>query len=381
MGFTAYSSHFQILFKSLKYFGAWVDYDQSLAKIYFIYCCLINVLFIFAGNLSMAIFWLKNSNSIKAFAAIGYLVPISNMVIVKSYYLFKNRRIFNKLITDLDQDIFKPQNSEELRIVNKSLYKWWKVKTTLILLTLLSPITLILAPFFYPENGNLPFQPWIPFHILPKYEIVYIYQSIFGMLNSGISIFTDISVSGLCLFISLLCDLLCTRLERIGTVSGLTETNKHFISCVYLHTCILDFLNTIEQVFGRIYFVQIFATTTSMCMDLFLLSSAEPGYEFFYLLIYLIAISNLLLVPCWFATEMTRKSERIPNAAYSCNWIDGTNGFKKDLTFLIARTQRPMKLYAGNYYEISVEIFVKIFKIHGAGLWLNIFWRDFCNNG
>ncbi|KAJ8951409.1 hypothetical protein NQ314_007680, partial [Rhamnusium bicolor] len=86
----------------------------------------------------------------------------------------------------------------------------------------------------------------------------------------------------------------------------------------------------------------------------------RSSFEFFYLVIYQLSMFSLLLVPCWFASELTRKSENIPIAAYECSWPDATQTFKKDLIYFIHRTQKPMELLAVGFFHISVETFVMV---------------------
>ncbi|XP_069681027.1 odorant receptor 2a-like isoform X4 [Periplaneta americana] len=43
------------------------------------------------------------------------------------------------------------------------------------------------------------------------------------------------------------------------------------------------------------------------------------------------------------------------NAAYGCNWFDGSSQLKHELMFIIARTLNPVKLTCGKMYQLSLE--------------------------
>ncbi|XP_030763199.1 odorant receptor 67a-like [Sitophilus oryzae] len=70
----------------------------------------------------------------------------------------------------------------------------------------------------------------------------------------------------------------------------------------------------------------------------------------------------LLLTPCLFSTKLTKKSENISTAAYTSDWLNGSTSFKKMLVLIILRSQKPMRFYAANFFELSLTTFVAILK-------------------
>ncbi|XP_030763857.1 odorant receptor 46a-like [Sitophilus oryzae] len=260
---------------------------------------------------------------------------------------------------EFDHEYFKPQNDEEKLIVKKVFESFGKFKTALVILSGISSFCSITVPLFYKTNQGLPVQSWYPFNIevSPQYELAYVHQGLAMFFISGLNIFTDTLVAGVCTFVGLQCDLLCQRARNLA------GDELKFVECVKHHYTILSFLETVNMVFGRVYFAQIFASTCAICMGLFLLTLADPSsFQFFFLIVYQLCIGNLLLVPCWFASEMTVKSQNIPKAAYECDWVNSSKIFKKKLLFFIHRSQKPIKLYALDYFEITVETFGKIVR-------------------
>nr|UTN00965.1 odorant receptor [Semanotus bifasciatus] len=77
---------------------------------------------------------------------------------------------------------------------------------------------------------------------------------------------------------------------------------------------------------------------------------------------YLAAMFGMLLIPCWFASEMTRKSENIPIAAYECSWPDATPMFKKKLLYFMHITQTPITFSTMGIFSLSVGTFMTISK-------------------
>ncbi|KAF7271063.1 hypothetical protein GWI33_016023 [Rhynchophorus ferrugineus] len=159
-------------------------------------------------------------------------------------------------------------------------------------------------------------------------------------------------------FIRLQFDLLAFRSQHLENF-----TTHQIRQIVWNHHQILELFGLVKGVFGKIYFWQIFTTTVTFCMNMYLLSVADvKSFEFLYLFLYQTAIFLLLLFPCWFASVMTEKSENVPVALYSCNWFDASEDFKKQLVYVMMRTQTPLMMLANDFFYISVELFMKIVK-------------------
>lgn len=54
------------------------------------------------------------------------------------------------------------------------------------------------------------------------------------------------------------------------------------------------------------------------------------------------------------------QSKKIPYAAFESNWVTASREFKKDLLFFICRTQKPIKIYAVNFFELSLNTFISV---------------------
>ncbi|XP_060520304.1 odorant receptor 49b-like isoform X3 [Cylas formicarius] len=358
------SSMFRTFFKNnftmLKVACCWILDGRPLPKFYKYYFHVVHVLFVGTLNLLMCVNWVLASTDLKKFASLGYIILVGIMAQVKLLVIFYYRDDFGELVRQLDDDSFQPKTIAETNVVTHTLDHFAGIRKFLVRWCLASTIQTIFSPLFTKKNEGLPVPAYYPISIaqLDTYVPVYMHQAISVSYFALLSVYVDLMVAGYVTFIGIQCDVLCHRLK------GIRKNNQRELRyCIRHHMKIFKFLKTTEKVFGKIYFGQLFASTTALCMDLFLLSLTEPKtFEFFYLVVYLLAVANLLLVPCWFSTEMTRKSENIPFAAYSCDWVDSSNSFKKELIFFIRRAQRPLKFYAVDFFEISVETFVKIIR-------------------
>nr|ALR72576.1 odorant receptor OR33 [Colaphellus bowringi] len=167
-------------------------------------------------------------------------------------------------------------------------------------------------------------------------------------------------IAGFTTFIGLQCDILCDGIINMGKDRENELRVEEFIEH---HKLILRFASTAGKVFSEIYFLHFISSTSTLCMTLFLLTLVDVNTsEFYYLVVYQSSVFSLLLVPCWFSSEMQRKSENLPNAIYSSPWIDASISLKKDIAYFICKTQEPIKFKALGVFLISVDTFMAVVR-------------------
>ncbi|CAH1997764.1 unnamed protein product [Acanthoscelides obtectus] len=171
--------------------------------------------------------------------------------------------------------------------------------------------------------------------------------------------YTEITMSAFCTFVSIQCDFICDDLRSIDaedTIVKIKEFVQHHIETV-------RFSGITEAVYAEVYLAQFASITLALCMSLLLLSEVDAkDFEFMFLLSFQLSMFVLLLQPCWFSSETQRRSELIPQAIFDSPWVHLSSSFRNDMIFFIARTQKPIKFYAVNFFHISLEIFVQILK-------------------
>nr|CAI5840940.1 unnamed protein product [Callosobruchus analis] len=171
--------------------------------------------------------------------------------------------------------------------------------------------------------------------------------------------YIEITMGAFCTFISIQCDFICDNLTSIDV----KDTTVKIRDFVQHHIQTVRFSKITEAVYAEIYLAHFASITLALCMSLLLLSGVDSSdFEFVFLLFFQSSMFILLLQPCWFSTEAQRRSELIPEAIFASPWVDLSRSFKNDMIFFIARTQKPIKLYAVNFFHISLDIFVQIIK-------------------
>ncbi|XP_030750153.1 uncharacterized protein LOC115877943 [Sitophilus oryzae] len=175
-------------------------------------------------------------------AAIGYVMFTCLMAQLKSYYLFKNRKAFRKLVLDLDQATFKEKNNAEKVIINNVLGLFWNIKTALIVVSFVAVLSSVSVPLFYPKETGMPIQAWYPFDVSEgtSYVLAYLHQAVSIIYISGVNIYVDVIVAGFCTIIGLQCDLLCERILMLGENEDDRRNKDNFVNCIQHHFTILE---------------------------------------------------------------------------------------------------------------------------------------------
>ncbi|XP_056640940.1 uncharacterized protein LOC130447907 [Diorhabda sublineata] len=77
----------------------------------------------------------------------------------------------------------------------------------------------------------------------------------------------------------------------------------------------------------------------------------------------LVLVFLLILLPCWFSTTVTTKSDRISTSIYSLPWYNCQSlKVKKDLVQFIRMAERPIEFTAMGLVTLSNDTFIKIMR-------------------
>ncbi|XP_018567483.1 odorant receptor 33b-like [Anoplophora glabripennis] len=119
----------------------------------------------------------------------------------------------------------------------------------------------------------------------------------------------------------------------------------------------------VESYFSKYLLIQF----TSSCMSTALIMTSmsmnhDDNADIWFLSVSQLGVWADLYIYCWYGNEVTEKSKKIPYAAFESNWVTASKGYKKNLLIFICRTQTPIKLYAVDFFELSLNIFISILR-------------------
>lgn len=76
--------------------------------------------------------------------------------------------------------------------------------------------------------------------------------------------------------------------------------------------------------------------------------------------IYFMCMVVQIFIPSYFASRLLHKSMDTTNAIYSSEWLDQDMRNKKAYMIFVTRTYKPMTIYAGQLFLLSLPTFVSV---------------------
>ncbi|KAJ9601257.1 hypothetical protein L9F63_000552, partial [Diploptera punctata] len=64
-----------------------------------------------------------------------------------------------------------------------------------------------------------------------------------------------------------------------------------------------------------------------------------------------------IFICCWYGEELTQQGLEIQEVAYASKWYNSCTKYKKDLQFVIVRSQTPVILNGGGFFPINLNGF------------------------
>ena len=131
------------------------------------------------------------------------------------------------------------------------------------------------------------------------------------------------------------------------------------------HNNLFDVYEKLKIIFEPILFCNFLISSLIMCIVSFqLLTTASDCLTYFVDINYLATFASQIWLLCTFGQKLIDSSSAVADETYNCDWTDlDNNKFKKQMIIIMIRAQRPIKLTAMGFADISLETFaaVKIF--------------------
>lgn len=85
--------------------------------------------------------------------------------------------------------------------------------------------------------------------------------------------------------------------------------------------------------------------------------------RFVFLVAYIINMTIMLFIPCYFGSVLSRKSELISGSLFRCNWPQQSVQFKSALAIFMRCSQKPIVLYTlKGLFAIELPTFVTVIR-------------------
>ncbi|XP_062564187.1 odorant receptor 94a-like [Armigeres subalbatus] len=224
--------------------------------------------------------------------------------------------------------------------------------------------------FIFDGRLKLPFFNWffwVPIdrdHI-NNYYILAVYQIVGMTAHCLLNVSGDVNIAYLLSTAGKQLDLLSYNLAQLPVYPTRSDIEKElykkkFEEHIQQYNRIYDFARETEKQVSWSVFAQICASGVTICAVIFRLSATsalDNVSSTFYMYFYLISMLTQIFLPCYSGNDVTLKSQKLTNALYTSDWYRLALNDRKDLKMMMLRTNKPIRLKAGNFFNFNLDDF------------------------
>nr|XP_031847961.1 odorant receptor Or1-like isoform X4 [Nomia melanderi] len=372
----------------LYYMGMWPEQSR--------YRYLYSVYTIFSGVFLLGIFltteiayFIVNWNDMAKVAAISTVLMTNATHASKVIILVYRHSRIRDLVNVTRSEMFNRDNVKYERIVTH--YTWQGIfhhiayQTFGALAVTVWGITPVLD-YLTGGSKHYPVEGLYPYNVTatPAFEITCSYQAVAIILCCLNNVAIDTLITGL---ITIACCQLTILNRNISSLNIKTdqqlitlkgdanpgkfatqldnESYKNLKICIKHSNMIFDFSREIQNIFGTAIFFQFLVNCIIICLIAFNMAQMKVyiPHILFGMLMYMCCMTYQIFIYCWHGNELYLHSLDMILAAYSNEWWQKTENFKRAIQIIMTRAQRPLILSAGNIMDISLQNFVRILRM------------------
>ncbi|KAG5892077.1 hypothetical protein JTB14_022735 [Gonioctena quinquepunctata] len=251
--------------------------------------------------------------------------------------------------------------------------------------------TLLSAPLILSKERRLPNPIQYPFDWLvsPAYELIYCHQC----LTLGYIVF--FGVVGLDFFILAVCSciiaqykiLQCSFLkfntndmldinkkcEEMGEKinQSYDESKKYLVRCIKHHQLLLRITRKINKAFSSFELVVLAIGSNAICIGLFCITREHSTFSQYVIVnVFVIAYMSELLIYCAIGNELNHQAGLLPQYIFSANWRDSPLTIRKDIIFILKKSQDVPELMSYGVFKMDLQLFVTVLRFSFSGFTL-----------
>ncbi|KAK6636813.1 hypothetical protein RUM43_010476 [Polyplax serrata] len=314
------------------------------------------------------------------------MIAISCAVVLKGYLLLFNIDHVNQLKDEMTLYKKTRTNPRDVDILEMSNQKILTVVKTFYSLT----VPCVLAWIAYPALDSseeyitpfpivIPWQEWTP----TIYVCMYIYQSLalFSYMLNVLSV--DGIFCGFVMRIIAHYDIVIEKFRSLdelesfknencfyGYKSFRYRTDEEVVNAVIgdnirLHRQIIHELNIFKRIYRNLSFVHFIAITTTIATVIFdaVIFFRGFGVETLQRILYMGIMLWDTFLYCFCGSVLQEKSQELATAVYSTKWYLTRPKIRRELSFIIMKSQKAPKIYIGRFFALEMSTFVSLLKI------------------
>ena len=321
---------------------------------------------LFVASFQIIMFGIVNSANFNVvIRAISDTSAVS-FITVKGLILFLRKDNIREILEGL-KTLFESRDNGHEKPVKMILFFVGHNRVMKIYAAIFISVNLVCVVFWLPylTNGSVYFLTnfWFPFdeNNVTMFPFVQLWTQWITYLTSSFLVASNSLIYALVTIISMEFDLLKKDLKfiKLKTKNELSINMACFID---RHNKLFEISEKVKFVFEPIFLFNFLISSFIMCVASFqLLSTLSDSLTYMIDIVYLATFASQIWLLCSLGQKLINSSLAVSDEIYGCNWTDlDDNKFKKQLIIVMVRAQRPMKLTAMGFVDISLETFAAV---------------------
>nr|XP_034826618.1 putative odorant receptor 92a [Maniola hyperantus] len=375
-----------------------INFDKSLQKLQFIFRCsgltfeskkltkthklkkrcvyLLNFFWL-NSDLIGGIYWfIDGIRTGKTFVELTYIAPcvtFSFLADLKAMFMIHYEDYVCNLIDQLRELEIKHETVDEKKYI-KFLHLILKcsdiLSLVLMLMFITNPIILISLKYYQTKEVDLvlPFLILYPFdsHDIRYWPFVYIHQFWSGSIVLLNICGADNLLYVCCTYLGVQFRLLQHDIENLiekNYVSMYRESEEFqqkFVKLVKWHKELIRLSSMLEFIYAESTLINFVSSSVMICLTGFNVIAMENVAFVVTFLVFLSASLMQIFMLCFFGDFLMKSSMEVSHAVYNSKWyhLNVTSG--KNLLIVLTRAQKPCKLTAFGFSDVSLKAFMSI---------------------
>lgn len=228
---------------------------------------------------------------------------------------------------------------------------------------------LILFPVYYPvvdyvlyQKTQLSVQYWFPINVfrLQTFPLALFWTDWMGWIMTTNLLATDTTIYAIITVVSMEFDVLTSDLRNFS-LTVRHERMKKLKSFVDRHNKLLDLSDKLQDIYGWSFLFSFVGSSIIICFITFHLSIAGTFYEYMLNIPYLMMMGGQIFLLCFFGQKLVDAGESVIEGVYWSGWESFHDlKLEKQLIVIMARAQKPKKLSALGFADISLTSFTSV---------------------
>ncbi|XP_039952531.1 odorant receptor 94a-like [Bactrocera tryoni] len=354
----------------LKLLGLW-HYGGAMRTPYLLYSALLHSVFTIPYTIMMCMDVVQASD-LEKFTNTMYMTLTELGLVVKLVNVWFYSRLLVDFFTAFTHDkLYQLQDAEEQQNWQRTQKNYSRVAFLYFTMSL-STLTTAFVGVLYSEEYELPFPYAPPFDWrTPRgYWYAYFYELLAMPITCLSNCAFDMIQCYMLLQLSLCFKVISGRLERMGALKGCSTTlgfsevrfHRDFVNIVRLHARTKLLSQQCQTYISFPFLMQIICSSFVLCFSAYRLQKVpilENPSQFLTLVQANLIMVLQIFIPCYCGNNIIEYSSGLNNATYNAEWFRCSPKMRKYLVIYMEMLQRPVRVRAGDFFDISLTIFTK----------------------